>query len=126
MREKFLELFNDRHSPASAKYSYEDGLHLSAENDQELVELLADRSNNPDYGYVVRLFQEYRDNTLGSRNGKGMFKRRIACLNSSKILRLVSPNFYYSFIIVSQSFVSFVIYNRFRQVSPFVKVLLTF
>ncbi|PKY53879.1 hypothetical protein RhiirA4_426357 [Rhizophagus irregularis] len=75
VREKILELFKDGHSPASAKYSYEDGLHLSAENDQELVELLADRSNNPDYGYVVRLFQEYRENTLGSPNGKKMFER---------------------------------------------------
>ncbi|CAB4444908.1 unnamed protein product [Rhizophagus irregularis] len=75
VREKILELFKDGHSPASAKYSYEDGLHLSAENDQELVELLADRSKNPDYGYVVRLFQEYRKNTLGSPNGKKMFER---------------------------------------------------
>jgi hypothetical protein len=75
VREKILELFKDGHSPASAKYSYEDGLHLSAENDQELVELLADRSKNPDYGYVVRLFQEYRENTLGSPNGKKMFER---------------------------------------------------
>ncbi|CAB4435667.1 unnamed protein product [Rhizophagus irregularis] len=88
VREKILELFKDGHSPASAKYSYgsqkviflasnpyEDGLHLSAKNDQELVELLADRSNNPDYGYVVRLFQEYRENTLGSPNGKKMFER---------------------------------------------------
>ncbi|RGB36139.1 hypothetical protein C1646_758432 [Rhizophagus diaphanus] len=43
------------HSPASAKYSYEDGLYISAKNDQELVELLADQSKNPDYDYVVRL-----------------------------------------------------------------------
>ncbi|PKB99211.1 hypothetical protein RhiirA5_462455 [Rhizophagus irregularis] len=75
VRKNILELFKDGHSPASAKYSYEDGLHLSAENDQELVELLADRSKNPDYGYVVRLFQEYRENTLGSPNGKKMFER---------------------------------------------------
>ncbi|CAG8449409.1 12611_t:CDS:1 [Funneliformis mosseae] len=34
VREKFLELFKDEHSPALAKSSYEDGLHLSAENDQ--------------------------------------------------------------------------------------------
>lgn len=38
------------------------------------MELLADWSNNLDYGYVVRLFQEYCKNTLGSPNGKKMFK----------------------------------------------------
>lgn len=41
---------------------------------QELVELLADRGNNLDYGYIFRLFQEYRENTLGSPNGKKMFE----------------------------------------------------
>ena len=56
-------------------YSYEDKLYLFVENDQELLELLADRANNPDYGYVVRLFQEYRKNVLGGRNGKKMFER---------------------------------------------------
>ncbi|EXX62116.1 uncharacterized protein OCT59_026460 [Rhizophagus irregularis] len=37
--------------------------------------MLADRAINPDYGYIVRLFQEYRDNMLGSRNGSKMFER---------------------------------------------------
>src|ERR1044071_1905211 len=36
--------------------------------------MLADWAINPDYGYV-RLFQEYRDNMLGSHNGSKMFKR---------------------------------------------------
>ena len=60
-------------------------MKISAENDQELLELLADRSNNPDYGYVVRLFQEYRDNTLDSRNGKGIFKRLAEAVKSYNI-----------------------------------------
>ena len=34
IREKLLDLFEDGHSPASAKYSYEDELHVSADNDQ--------------------------------------------------------------------------------------------
>jgi hypothetical protein len=75
VREKFLELFKDGHSPASAIYSYEDELHLSAEDDQKLLELLADRGNNPDYNYVVNLFRQYRENTLGSQNGAKMFGR---------------------------------------------------
>lgn len=36
--------------------------------------MLADRAINPDYGYVVRLFHEYHNNTLGSRNGEKMFE----------------------------------------------------
>ena len=75
VRERYLELFKDGHSPASAMYSYEDELHLSTKNDQELLELLADRGINPDYGYIFRLFQEFRKNTLGDRNGKKMFER---------------------------------------------------
>ncbi|CAB4431977.1 unnamed protein product, partial [Rhizophagus irregularis] len=85
VREKYLELFKDGHSPATAKYSYEDELHLFAENDQELSELLADRGNNPDYGYVVRLFQEYRENILGSPNGKKMFERLAQVIESYNI-----------------------------------------
>ncbi len=57
VHEKFLELFKDRHSPVLTIYSYEDDLHLSAENDQELLELLVNRGNNPDYNYVINLFQ---------------------------------------------------------------------
>jgi hypothetical protein len=74
VKERFLELFRDGHSPASAIYFYEDELHISAENDQKLLEMLADRAINPDYGYIVRLFQEYHDNMLGSRNGSKMFE----------------------------------------------------
>ena len=77
IKERFLELFRDGHSSASAIYSYEDELHISAENDQKLLEMLADRAINPDYGYVVRLFQEYCDNMLGSRNGSKMFERLV-------------------------------------------------
>ncbi|PKK71418.1 hypothetical protein RhiirC2_778435, partial [Rhizophagus irregularis] len=82
VRERFLELFADGHSSASAKYSYEDELHLSAENDQELLEMLADRGKNLDYSYIYRLFQEYRNNTLGSRNGTKMFERLTEAINN--------------------------------------------
>src|SRR5207245_6638450 len=62
VREKYLELFKNGHSPASALYAYEDELHLSTTNEQELVEFLADRSSNPDYDYVLKLFQQNREN----------------------------------------------------------------
>ena len=54
--EKFLELFKDGHSPSSVLYTHEDELYLSAVNEQELLELLADRVDNPDYSYVSNLF----------------------------------------------------------------------
>src|SRR6266542_1762890 len=62
--EKYLKLFKDGHSPASALFAYEDELHLSATNEQELVKLLADRSINPDYDYVAKLFQKNRETVL--------------------------------------------------------------
>ncbi|CAB4469559.1 hypothetical protein GLOIN_2v1783666 [Rhizophagus irregularis DAOM 181602=DAOM 197198] len=54
VHERFLELFRDGYSPVSAIYTYKDGLHIT-ESDQELLEILADRAINPDYGYVIRL-----------------------------------------------------------------------
>lgn len=48
VHEKFVELFKDGHSPSSALFAYEDELYLSVMNDQELLEILSDRANNPD------------------------------------------------------------------------------
>ncbi|PKY16522.1 hypothetical protein RhiirB3_428916 [Rhizophagus irregularis] len=62
VREKYLELFKDGHSPASAMYVHEDELHLSTTNDQELIE-------------------KYRDNELGGRNGGSMFQRLTEIVN---------------------------------------------
>jgi hypothetical protein len=81
VREKFLDLFNDGHSPASALYSYQDDLHLSAADDQELLEILADRARNPDYNYVHKLFQGYCEAALGGCNGKRMFERLTKAVN---------------------------------------------
>ena len=59
VREELISLFKDGHSPSSALHVYEDMLHLSATNEQELMETLADRASNPDYGYVANLFRQY-------------------------------------------------------------------
>ncbi|CAB5394994.1 unnamed protein product [Rhizophagus irregularis] len=75
IRGKFLELFKDGHSPASAMYDYEDALYLSATDEQELLVLLADRATDPDYDYIAKLFHKYREMALGDRNGTSMFKR---------------------------------------------------
>ena len=75
VREEFINLFKDGHSPSSALYTYEDELHLSASNEKELLEILADRAVNPGYDYISKLFQQYREDSLGSSNGKLMFER---------------------------------------------------
>ena len=56
VREQFVELFKDGHSPASALFAYEDELHLNATNDQELLEILSDRAINPVYDTILHLF----------------------------------------------------------------------
>ncbi len=81
VHEKYLKLFNNRHSPALALYTYEDELHISITNEQELVELLADQSNNLDYDYVLKLFQQNRETILDARNGKLMFARLAEVIN---------------------------------------------
>ena len=75
VRNELLNLFKDGHSPSSALYVYQDNLHLKAKNEQELIELLTDRSINPDYDYTANIFWEYRRAMLGGRNGELMFKR---------------------------------------------------
>lgn len=48
---------------------------MNTKDDQELLEVLADRARNPDYDYVKKLFQEYRSSILGGPNGTLMFER---------------------------------------------------
>ncbi|CAB4429129.1 unnamed protein product [Rhizophagus irregularis] len=81
VRERFLELFKDGHSPASAMYTHEDELYLSAADEQELLLLLADRASNPDYDYIFNLFRQYRQDSLGDRNGSAMFRRLAEVVN---------------------------------------------
>ena len=75
VREELLSLFKDGHSSSSALYVYQDKLHLKANDEQELIELFADRSVNPDYNYAANLFRKYRKTALGDRNGGLMFER---------------------------------------------------
>ena len=77
VREELLNLFKDGHSPSSALYIYEDTLHLNTTDEQTLLEMLADRAYNLGYDYVSKLFQQYREVALGSRNGQSMFKHLV-------------------------------------------------
>ena len=47
-------------------------------DEQELLEILADRSKNLGYDYVAKIFQQFRDTELGSCNGRLMFERLAA------------------------------------------------
>ena len=76
-----MELFKDGHSPSSAMHVYEDELHLSTTDDQELLKLLADRAKNPDYDYIAKLFQQYHKTAFGDHNGSSMFKHLIEVIN---------------------------------------------
>ena len=76
-----MELFKDGHYLASAMYVYKDELHLSTTNDQELLELLADRARNPDYDYIAKLFQKYHEAELGGHNGSSIFQHLVEVVN---------------------------------------------
>ncbi|CAG8469385.1 16757_t:CDS:2 [Gigaspora margarita] len=75
IRNKFIQMFHDSYSPASALYTYQDELHLSALSNKNLVETFAGCAINPDYTYVVHLFENYRNSQLGGQNGTSMFQR---------------------------------------------------
>ena len=45
------------------------------------MELLADRSSNPDYDYVLKLFQQNCETVLGARNGILMFEQLAEVVN---------------------------------------------
>ncbi|CAG8750290.1 44629_t:CDS:2 [Gigaspora margarita] len=49
-------------------------IYLHASNDQELLQLLAKHAQNPDYGFVLNLFQQYRDKHLGEQYSITIFQ----------------------------------------------------
>ncbi|CAG8769082.1 26334_t:CDS:2, partial [Dentiscutata erythropus] len=59
--------------PASALYTHQNELYLSALSNESLVETFANHVINPDYTYVVYLFEQYRNSQLGEQNGVSMF-----------------------------------------------------
>ncbi|CAG8510948.1 34072_t:CDS:2 [Gigaspora margarita] len=76
---KFIQMFHDGYSPATALYTHEDELHLSALSNKSLVETLADRAINLDYTYVVHLFENYRRAILQEYDSQ-MGKAFILCI----------------------------------------------
>ena len=74
IHEKFLEFFKDNHFPASAIYLYENELYLSIMDKQKLLVSLADQAINPDYNYIVKLFQKYQEIELDDCNDSSIFR----------------------------------------------------
>ncbi|CAG8477470.1 14558_t:CDS:2 [Gigaspora margarita] len=72
---EYLQLFQCGHMPSTARYEYEEKLHLLADNEENLAMILADRAVNPDFGYVTNLFKKFRISQLGAKNGINMFER---------------------------------------------------
>ncbi|CAG8853654.1 17861_t:CDS:1, partial [Gigaspora margarita] len=63
----YIELFKNGHSLATARFEYEDSLYLHANDNQELMQWLADCARNPDHSYVSDLFKQFRRNCLGEK-----------------------------------------------------------
>ncbi|CAG8736886.1 32299_t:CDS:2 [Gigaspora margarita] len=64
----YLELYSHRHSLATALCAYKYSLYLQANSKKKLIQLLADCRQNPNYEYILHLFEQYRDNYLGGQN----------------------------------------------------------
>lgn len=74
-QKQYINLFNMGHSAATARHIFEDQLHLSTSDDDELVQLLADRAKNPDQGFIKHLYNQFRKSQLGDQNRRDMFIR---------------------------------------------------
>jgi len=70
-KEAYYQLFSCGHSAASAWHSYETKLMI--ENEENKMEVLADRNINPSQQDVSRLFDKWREDNLGPENGPKMF-----------------------------------------------------
>ncbi|CAG8836151.1 46308_t:CDS:2, partial [Gigaspora margarita] len=70
----------------SALYTYENSLYLLSNNEQELMQLLADRAINPDHGYVSNLFKQFRNNYPGEKNSTSM--AFILCVVTNLMIRV--------------------------------------
>ena len=70
-KDAYYQLFSCGHSAASAWHSYETKLMI--ENEENKMEMLADRSINPSPQDVSRLFDKWREEQLGPENGPKMF-----------------------------------------------------
>ncbi|CAG8703110.1 40136_t:CDS:2 [Gigaspora margarita] len=85
VRNKYLELFTNGHSLATALYIYEDNLYLSASDDQKLMELLADRAQNPNY-HLNKIVDNYNK----SEQGCALFQEYNSQLGNAFILCIVT------------------------------------
>ncbi|CAG8530527.1 7986_t:CDS:2 [Gigaspora margarita] len=83
-----MQLFCDRHSPASALYVYEDEIHISALSNEEPIRILADHATNPSYDYIKDICKSYHNLQLGKRNSTSMFQRLLKKLQIIMLLKV--------------------------------------
>ncbi|CAG8823081.1 361_t:CDS:10, partial [Gigaspora margarita] len=86
--DKFLNLFNDGHSPVSGLHSHEDDLHLSAENDQELLKLLVGM-----FDHLEAVVNEYNSsgNSKGALQKYDTYVGKITLEKALNLLKTILP-----------------------------------
>ena len=67
-KKRFIELFNEQHSPSSAFARYKKDV-LEGKNSLEAITIMADRSIVPDYFWVFYFHQKYMDEHHGPQTG---------------------------------------------------------
>ncbi|CAG8784469.1 24268_t:CDS:2, partial [Dentiscutata erythropus] len=69
-----------------------DELYLNTKDDQELLEVLADQAQNPDYDYIAKLFQQYHSKMLGGFNSEIIFEQLEELVNNYNRWEMVNAD----------------------------------
>ncbi len=74
-KQAFFTLFDNGHSPSSARHAHEQALYLQATSEMNAQKILADRANNPLLQDICRLFTKWRELNYGKDDGKELFQQ---------------------------------------------------
>jgi len=74
-KENFHKLFENGHSPSSARHAHEQTLYLESNTEMDAQETLADRAKNPLLSDICRLFTKWRETNYGADDGKELFEK---------------------------------------------------
>ena len=72
-KKRFIELFEEEHSPSSAFAQYKKNV-LHGKNSLEIITLMTDRSIVPDYFWVFHCHKKYMNETRGPQYGPEAYK----------------------------------------------------
>ncbi|CAG8853309.1 318_t:CDS:2, partial [Gigaspora margarita] len=87
VRNTYIELFKNGHSLATARFEYEDSLHLHTSDDQELMQWLADQKNGK--SMVQRLKEEVNSYNIFGK-GRAILQEYDSWSNKAFILCIVT------------------------------------